>query len=223
MLTEMKMIPHSHFGMSGTIQRHTLIYTVVIASILAVFFDLGRIASLGAFFYLVMDMVVHWGVYRFRRKEIGAIAPVLLMALAFDAVVLGTFTAIKLGVTRRLSLTLSAPLSRYSPSSGITFQAGWHKFTKQGTDCTYPTVLSTQRRIPGIVTLAKVSILFIATSLEILCNRQPFVRQVRMARELEVSMILNSDRLWLSSPKVGPNGSLPFNLDKAALDHELIL
>lgn len=96
MLTDMKMIPHSHFGMSGTIQRHTLIYTVVIASTLAVFFDLGRIASLGAFFYLVMDMVVHWGVFRFRRQQIGAAAPVLLTALLFDAGVLVAFTAMKL-------------------------------------------------------------------------------------------------------------------------------
>ena len=96
MLTDMEMIPHSHFGMSGPIQRHTLVYTVVIASTLAVFFDLGRIASLSAFFYLVMDMVVHWGVFRFRRKEIGAAAPVLLMALAFDAVVLVAFTSMKL-------------------------------------------------------------------------------------------------------------------------------
>ncbi|SEW15557.1 amino acid/polyamine/organocation transporter, APC superfamily [Aliiroseovarius sediminilitoris] len=96
MLTDMKMIPHSHFGMSGKIQRHMLLYTVVIASTLAVFFDLGRIASLGAFFYLIMDMVVHWGVFRFRRKEIGAAAPVLLMALTFDAVVLAAFTSMKL-------------------------------------------------------------------------------------------------------------------------------
>ncbi|WP_026481087.1 APC family permease [Ahrensia sp. 13_GOM-1096m] len=96
MLTDMKMIPHSHFGMKGTIQRHTLIYTVVIASVLAVFFDLGRIASLGAFFYLVMDMVVQWGVYRFRRQEIGASAVVLLAAIAFDAVVLLAFTVMKL-------------------------------------------------------------------------------------------------------------------------------
>lgn len=96
MLTDMKMIPHSHFGMSGTIQRHTLVYTVVIASTLAVFFDIGRIASLGAFFYLVMDMVVHWGVFRFKRKEIGASATVLLLALAFDAAVLAAFTAMKL-------------------------------------------------------------------------------------------------------------------------------
>lgn len=96
MLTDMKMIPHSHFGMSGTIQRHTLVYTVVIASILAVFFDLSRIASLGAFFYLVMDMVVHWGVFRFRRHETGASAPVLLLALGFDGTVLAAFTLMKL-------------------------------------------------------------------------------------------------------------------------------
>ncbi len=96
MLTDMKMIPHSHFGMSGPIQRHTLIYTVVIASALAVFFGLGRIASLGAFFYLFMDMIIHWGVYRYRRQEIGAAGAVLLAAIAFDAVVLAAFTAMKL-------------------------------------------------------------------------------------------------------------------------------
>lgn len=96
MLTDMKMIPHSHFGMSGPIQRHTLIYTVVIASALAVFFDLGRIASLGAFFYLFMDVIIQWGVYRYRRQEIGAAGAVLLAAIAFDAVVLAAFTAMKL-------------------------------------------------------------------------------------------------------------------------------
>ncbi|WP_295453786.1 APC family permease [uncultured Pseudophaeobacter sp.] len=96
MLTNMKMIPHSHFGMTGPIQRHMLVYTVVIASALAVFFDLGRIASLGAFFYLIMDMIVHWGVYRFRRKEIGAAPAIMLLALVFDAVVLAAFTAMKL-------------------------------------------------------------------------------------------------------------------------------
>lgn len=96
MLTDMKMIPHSHFGMSGPIQRHTLVYTVVIASTLAVFFDLGRIAALGAFFYLVMDIIIHWGVFHYRRQEIGAAAVVLLMAIAFDTVVLVAFTIMKL-------------------------------------------------------------------------------------------------------------------------------
>lgn len=96
MLTDMDMIPHSHFGMPGPIQRHTLVYTVVIASTLAVLFDLGRIASLGAFFYLVMDMIIHWGVFRYRRKDIGASGLVLMTALALDAIVLAAFTVMKL-------------------------------------------------------------------------------------------------------------------------------
>ena len=90
------MIPHSHFGMKGGIRSHMLVYTVVIAGTLAVLFDLSRIASLGAFFYLVMDMLVHWGVFRSLRKEIGARASVLLTALAADAVVLAAFTVAKL-------------------------------------------------------------------------------------------------------------------------------
>ncbi|GGA32127.1 APC family permease [Neptunicoccus cionae] len=97
MLTDMKMIPHRHFGMSGPVRSHTLVYTVVMASILAVFFDLSRIASLGAFFYLVMDMLVHWGVFRHLRHEIGANGIILMCALAFDAVVLAAFTVMKLG------------------------------------------------------------------------------------------------------------------------------
>ena len=96
MLTDMQMIPHSHFGMSGPIQRHTLLCTVIIASTLAVFFDLGRIASLGAFFYLIMDMLVHWGVFRYRREDIGASGFILLAAFSLDAVVLAAFTVMKL-------------------------------------------------------------------------------------------------------------------------------
>lgn len=95
MLTEMNMIPHSHFGMSGPIQRHLLVYTVVIAGALTILFDLGRIASLGAFFYLVMDMMVHWGVFRNLRHEIGAKTWILLTALGLDALVLAAFTVIK--------------------------------------------------------------------------------------------------------------------------------
>ncbi len=96
MLTEMKMIPHSHFGMKGPIRGHLLVYTVVIAGTLAVLFDLSRIASLGAFFYLVMDMLVHWGVYRHLRAQIGARGSVLLTAIAADGVILAAFTGVKL-------------------------------------------------------------------------------------------------------------------------------
>ena len=95
MLTDMKMIPHSHFGMSGPIREHTLVYTVVVAGVLTVFFDLSRIASLGAFFYLVMDIIIHWGVFRRLRREIGANGAILLSAIALDLVVLGVFAAIK--------------------------------------------------------------------------------------------------------------------------------
>ena len=96
MLTDMGMIPHSHFGMSGPIREHTLVYTVVIASVLTVFFDLSRIASLGAFFYLVMDILIHWGVFRRLRRDIGARGWVLIAAIALDALVLGVFGAMKL-------------------------------------------------------------------------------------------------------------------------------
>jgi amino acid transporter len=95
MLTDMKMIPHSHFGIPGKIKDHTLVYTVVIAAFLTVFFDLSRIASLGALFYLVMDIIIHWGVYRYVRHEIGARGWVLLTAIALDVVVLAAFLAVK--------------------------------------------------------------------------------------------------------------------------------
>ncbi|MEP0322644.1 APC family permease [Bauldia litoralis] len=95
MLTDMKMIPHSHFGMPGTIKDHALVYTVIMAGILTVFFDLSRIASLGAFFYLVMDIIIHWGVYNNLRYEIGARGWVLLSAIVLDFVVLMAFAAMK--------------------------------------------------------------------------------------------------------------------------------
>jgi len=95
MLTDMKLVPHSHFRMSGDIQRHTLVYTIVLAMFLTVFFDLSRIASLGAIFYLIMDITVHWGVFRYLRKEIKANALILISAILLDVVVLGAFLIIK--------------------------------------------------------------------------------------------------------------------------------
>ncbi len=95
MLTDMKLVPHRHFGIPGTIQNHTLVYTIVIAIFLTLFFDLSRIASLGAIFYLLMDIAVHWGVYRHLRKEIKANAAVLITAIVFDVVVLSAFLIVK--------------------------------------------------------------------------------------------------------------------------------
>ncbi|MEE2878845.1 APC family permease [Hyphomonas sp.] len=95
MLTDMHLIPHRHFGMPGTIQKHTLVYTVVAAGLLAAFFDLSRIASLGAIFYLVMDMIIHWGVFRQLRQDVGAAPAILLCAILLDALALSAFLILK--------------------------------------------------------------------------------------------------------------------------------
>lgn len=95
MLTDMKLVPHSHFGMPGDVQKHTLVYTVVLAMLLTIFFDLSRIASLGAIFYITMDIAVHWGVFRYLRKEINANGFILISAIIFDVIVLGAFLMVK--------------------------------------------------------------------------------------------------------------------------------
>ena len=77
MLVEMDLVPFKDLGLPGRRQYTTLVYTVVFAMLLAVLFDLSRIASLGAIFYLIMDMAIHWGVLRRVRKEIGAYAGIL--------------------------------------------------------------------------------------------------------------------------------------------------
>jgi amino acid transporter len=95
MLTQMKLVPHSHFGMPGSIQKHTLVYTIVAAMVLTVFFDLSRIAALGAIFYIIMDIAVHWGVLKHLRQEIGANPIILTMAIVLDLVVLFALILVK--------------------------------------------------------------------------------------------------------------------------------
>ncbi len=95
MLTDMKLIPHSHFRMTGSVQKHMLLYIVVIAIALTILFDLSRIASIGAIFYLVMDIIIHWGVYKHLRKEVNANGIILITALLLDIIVLVAFLWIK--------------------------------------------------------------------------------------------------------------------------------
>jgi amino acid transporter len=95
MLTEMKLVPHSHFGMPGSIQKHTLVYTVVLGLALTAFFDLSRIAALGIMFYLVMDIAIHWGVLRYLYKDIGAKRWVPLTAIALNVLALSGFVWVK--------------------------------------------------------------------------------------------------------------------------------
>jgi amino acid transporter len=96
MLTEMKLIPHSHFGMPGSIQKHTLVYTVVLGLLLTVFFNLTRIAAMGIIFYLIMDIAVHWGVLRYLRHEVGARFSILIIAIILDLIVLVGFLWVKI-------------------------------------------------------------------------------------------------------------------------------
>ena len=95
MLSEMNLVPHKHFGMPGDIQKHTLVYTVVFAITLTILFDLSRIASLGAIFYIVMDMAVHWGVLKHVREKVNANRWVPITALVLDSVILGAFVWMK--------------------------------------------------------------------------------------------------------------------------------
>jgi len=95
MLTDMELVPHRHFGMPGSIQKHTLVYTIVIAMLLTVFFDLGRIASLGAVFYIIMDIAVQWGIYRHLRHEVKAHGGILMTTIILDIIVLGALLMIK--------------------------------------------------------------------------------------------------------------------------------
>lgn len=96
MLTEMKLVPHSHFGMPGNVQKHTLVYTIVLAILFTVFFDLSRIASLGAIFYIFMDIAIHWGILKSLKDEIEANGKILIVAIVLDIIILGAFLWIKI-------------------------------------------------------------------------------------------------------------------------------
>lgn len=96
MLTEMKLVPHSHFGMPGSIQKHTLVYTVVLGLVLTAFFDLSRIAALGIVFYLIMDIAIHWGVLRYLLDDVCAKPWIPVTAIMLDLVTLGGFVWVKL-------------------------------------------------------------------------------------------------------------------------------
>tara|TARA_R110000868_G_scaffold281824_2_gene542075 strand:- start:401 stop:1696 length:1296 start_codon:yes stop_codon:yes gene_type:complete len=89
MLTKMKLVPHSHFGMPGSIQKHILVYITVIAGSVTVLFDVSRIAALGAFYYLIMDMLIHYGVLKNAdRREVQFNSIVLIASIAIDLIVL---------------------------------------------------------------------------------------------------------------------------------------
>ncbi len=91
MLTRMRQVPHSHFGMPGTVRTHTTVYTVVFAMVLTAAFDLRQIAALGAIYYLIMDIAIHWGLLRRLRGEVDFRPAIVVAAIGLDVVVLGAF------------------------------------------------------------------------------------------------------------------------------------
>ena len=107
MLTHMKQVPHRHFGMPGTVRTHTTVYTVVFAMALAAAFDLRRIAALGAIYYLIMDIAIHWGLLRRLRSRVDFRPAVVISAVVLDIVVLGAFLWVKASADA-LSLYVSA-------------------------------------------------------------------------------------------------------------------
>ncbi|MBK7583237.1 MAG: hypothetical protein IPI67_23950 [Myxococcales bacterium] len=69
-------------------------------------FDLSRIASMCAIFYLMMDITIHWGVLRHLHEDVGANRAVLGAAIGLDTIALGAFLLVK-GATDPLIVAVS--------------------------------------------------------------------------------------------------------------------
>lgn len=125
MLTNMKLIPHSHFRMPGNIQQHMLVYIVVLSIALTVLFDLSGIAAMGAIFYLIMDIIIHVGVLKHMKEKVKANAAVVITAIILDVIVLTGFVWVKVQ-TNLIVILVSAGLI------AITFFG--EKFFLRGSD-----------------------------------------------------------------------------------------
>ncbi|WP_043430576.1 APC family permease [Arthrobacter sp. FB24] len=91
MLRDMGQAP----GLPWQVGRQSLYITAGLAMVMAAFFDLSRIASLGAILYLAMDIVIHIGVIRHLRREIEAKAWIPWTAIVLDTAVLAPFVLVK--------------------------------------------------------------------------------------------------------------------------------
>ena len=110
MLTRMKQVPHRDFRMPGTVRIHATVYTVAFAMALAATLDLSRIAALGAIYYLIMDIAIHWGLLTRLRTRIDFKPAIVLAAIVLDVVVLAAFVWVKASTD---------PLSLYVAGAGI--------------------------------------------------------------------------------------------------------
>jgi amino acid transporter len=93
MLSNMKQVPN--LNKMGKFKNPALIFTVALAIFLTVLFDLTRIASIGAIFYLIMDLAIHWGLVRYLKKEVKFNPVIPLIAIGLDIIVLSAFIYLK--------------------------------------------------------------------------------------------------------------------------------
>ena len=93
MLSNMKQVPS--LKRLGNFKNPALIFTVSLAILLTISFDLTRIASIGVIFYLIMDIAIHWGLFRHLKKEVNFVPIIPLMAIVMDVVVLFAFLYVK--------------------------------------------------------------------------------------------------------------------------------
>jgi len=93
MLGSMKQVPD--MNRIKKLKNPSLIFTVSLAILLTVFFDLTRIASIGAIFYLIMDIAIHWGLFRHLKKEVKFNSTIPIIAILMDVIILSAFIYMK--------------------------------------------------------------------------------------------------------------------------------
>lgn len=91
MMSDMDEVPKVTIGRRLPFGTPPLVVTTAVAIVLTVAFDLTRIAALGAFAYLALDIVIHYGHLRHLRGETGAKPAPLVAAIVVDAVVFAGF------------------------------------------------------------------------------------------------------------------------------------
>ena len=93
MLSNMKQVPD--LNRIKNLKNPALIFTISLAILLTILFDLTRIASIGAIFYLIMDIAIHWGLFRHLKKEVKFNPIIPIIAILMDVIVLVAFIYLK--------------------------------------------------------------------------------------------------------------------------------
>ncbi len=96
MLVDMDMIPFYSLRKNQRTQKNTLIYISGISLFLTLFFDLSRIASLGAIVYILMDIIIHVGLIQRLKDQVSFKPLIVYSAIVLDAIILIAFIVYKL-------------------------------------------------------------------------------------------------------------------------------